>query len=117
LDGVAAFGSVETGHFQEELGHRERHIGKLSKDPAAAFGSVMGSDEYFAGFVQDVLATLLLAFQVDEIVPAERIEEDVHVIFAAVFFDAGAGVDGGRFDDAAPQTHQSGGRNVDLFPT
>ena len=75
----------------------------------------MSSDENFAGFIQDVLATLFLAVQVDEIISAERVEQNVHVIFATEFFNTGARVDSCSFNDATPQTNQSGRWNVDLF--
>ena len=74
----------------------------------------MSSNENFAGFVQDVLATLFFAFQVDKIISAEWVEQDVHVIFASEFFDTGARVNGRCFNDTTPQTNQSSGRNVDL---
>ena len=74
----------------------------------------MSSNENFAGFVQDVLATLFFTIQVDKIISAEWVEQDVHVIFASEFFDTGARVNGRCFNDTTPQTNQSSGRNVDL---
>ena len=75
----------------------------------------MRTDEHLTRLVEDVLAAQLFAVQVNRIVSAERIEQDVNVVLTAELFDARSGRHRRRFDDAAPQSDQGVGRNVNLY--
>jgi len=117
LDGIPALGSAQPGRLQQQLGGGQDHVGELSVDPPASFGPVVRTDKHLARLVEDVLAAQLFAVQVNRIVPAERIEQDVHVVLAAELFHARARRHRRRFDDTAPQSDQGVVRDMYLHPT
>ena len=65
---------------------------------------MVGANEYFSSLIHKVLPTEIFAVQINRIVSAEWIKQDVNVVFETEFIDARSGSSRSRFNSYSPQT-------------